>query len=200
VFSGKGVIEWLASTGTDLRFQPVHAGEEVDPQERSLVCGRCGYAPVRDARFCTRCGAAIEPSSNGASAWHDIRTSREAILVAGARGTATRKAFEIRFEQSVSGIWQACDAFTISERQLCNPAFFGDQVTSASLSPSYPGCPHCGADRRKEFAGVSFVLCSCGKLACSTGIIGSETVCPWCGRIGNLAKHAPLPVFGIKDR
>jgi len=173
----------------------------VEPQERSSVCRRCGYAPDRDARFCTRCGAPTESSQNGASASHHIRTSREAILVAGARCTATRKPFAIRFEQGVSGIWQACAAFTISERQLGNPAFSGNQVTSsASLSPSYPGCPHCGADRRKEFAGVSFVLCSCRKLACSTGIIGSETVCPWCGRIGNLAKHAPLRLLGIKDR
>jgi uncharacterized paraquat-inducible protein A len=57
VFNGKGVVEWLASTGTAPRVQTVHAGDEVDPQERSLVCRRCGYARVRNARFCTRCGA-----------------------------------------------------------------------------------------------------------------------------------------------
>lgn len=181
-------------------FQQATGGDEVDPQERSLICGRCGYAPVRHARFCTRCGALTESSPNGASASHDIRASREAIFVAGARCTATRKPFAIRFEQGVGGIWQACAAFTISERQLCNPAFSGDQVTSsASLSPCYSGCPHCGADPRKEFAGVSFVRCSCGKLACSTGIIGGETLCPWCDRIGTLARHGPLPVLGIKD-
>ena len=127
--------------------------------------------------------------------------SREAILVAAARCTATKKPFAIRFEQGVSGIWQACAAFAISERQLCNPAFSSDQVTSsASLSPSYPGCPHCGADPRKEFAGVSFVKCSCGKLACSAGIIGAETLCPWCGRLGTLVKHDRFEVVGIKDR
>ncbi len=60
--------------------------------------------------------------------------------------------------------------------------------------------PHCGADSRKEFAGVSFVKCSCGKLACSTGVIGTETLCPWCDRIGTLLRHGPLPVLGIKDR
>jgi hypothetical protein len=173
----------------------------VDPQQRSLVCGRCGYVPVRNARFCTRCGAPTEPSPNGAPASRDIRTSREAILVAGARCTATKKPFAIRFEQGVSGIWQACAAFAISERQLCNPVFSSDQVTSSvSLSPSYPGCPHCGADPRKNFAGASFVKCSCGKLACSAGIIGAETLCPWCGRTGILARHGPLPVLGIRDR
>ena len=76
----------------------------------------------------------IEPSPNGASASRDIRTSREAILVAGARCTATKKRFAIRAEQGVSGIWQACAAFAISERQLCNPPLSKDQVTlSASL-------------------------------------------------------------------
>ena len=126
---------------------------------------------------------------------------REAILVAGARCTSTRKPFAIRFEQGRGGIWQACAAFAISERQLCNPAFSSDQVrSSASLSPSYPGCPHCGADPRKEFAGVSFVRCSCGKLACSTGIIGAVTRCPSCDRIGTLVKHGSLAVAGMKDR
>jgi hypothetical protein len=173
----------------------------VDPHEQSLVCWRCGYAPVRDGRFCTKCGAPIESSPNGASASHDIRTAREAILVAGVRCTATRKPFAIRFDQGASGIWQARAAFAISERQLCKPAFSSDQVTSSvSLSPSYSGCPHCGADPRKEFAGVSFVRCSCGKLACSSGIIGAETICPWCGRAGILARHGPLLVLGIKDR
>jgi hypothetical protein len=173
----------------------------VDPQERSLVCGRCGNGPVRGAGFCTKCGAPIESSPAGTSARHAVRTSREAILVAGARCTATRNPFAIRFEQGVSGIWQACAAFAISERQLSNPAFSSAQVaSSASLSPNYPGCPHCGGDPRKEFAGVSFVRCSCGKLACSAGIIGTEAVCPWCGRVGILARHGPLPVIGMKDR
>jgi TerY-C metal binding domain len=170
-------------------------------QELSSVCGRCGCAQVREGKFCTKCGAPIEFSPNGSSASHPIAISREAILVAGARCTATKKPFAIRFEQGVSGIWQVCAAFAISERQLCNPAFSSDQVTSsASLSPSYPGCPHCGADPRKEFAGVSFVKCSCGKLACSAGIIGAETLCPWCGRLGTLVKHDRFEVVGIKDR
>ena len=173
----------------------------MDPQERSIVCGRCGDAPSPDARFCTKCGAPIEPSPNHTSARHAVSTSREAILVAGARCTATRRPFAIRFEQGANGIWQACAAFEISERQLSNPAFSGDQVTSsASLSPSYPGCPHCGADPRKEFAGVSFVQCSCGKLACSTGVIGAENLCPWCGRAGTLARYGSLTAVGIKDR
>lgn len=173
----------------------------MDLQKRSLACGRCGYVPVRDARFCTKCGAPTESSRNGASASDDVRTSREAILVAGARCAATRKPFAIRFELGVRGIWQACAAFAISERQVRNPAFSSDRVTSsASLSPSYPGCPHCGSDPRKEFAGVSFVRCSCGKLACSTGIIGAENLCPWCDRVGSLARYGPLDVLGMKDR
>ena len=173
----------------------------MDPQERSLVCGRCGHGRVRDAMFCTKCGASFESSPDGTSARHAVRTSREAILVASARCTATRKPFAIRFEQGVRGIWQACAAFAISERQLSNPALSGDQVTSAaSLSPSYPGCPHCRADPRKEFAGVSFVRCSCGRLACSAGIIGAENLCPWCDRAGTFARHGSLPVLGMKDR
>jgi hypothetical protein len=174
---------------------------KVDLQERSLVCGRCGYAPARGATFCSKCGARIESSPNGSSASYDIRTPREAILVAGARCAAMRKPFAIRFELGVRGIWQACAAFGISDRQLSNPAFSSDQVTSSvSLSPSYPGCPHCGTDPRKEFAGVSFVRCSCGKLACSTGIIGTENLCPWCDRVGTLARYGPLDVLGMKDR
>ena len=121
--------------------------------------------------------------------------------MAGARCTATKKPFAIRFEQGTSGIWQAHGSFRISERQLSNPAFSSDRVvSSAALSPSYPGCPHCVADPRKEFAGISFISCSCGKLACSTGIIGAETVCPWCDRVGTLMKLGPLPVSGMKDR
>jgi hypothetical protein len=47
---------------------------------------------------------------------------------------------------------------------------------------------------------VSFVKCSCGKLACITGIIGAETLCPWCDRVGALVRHGPLLVIGMKDR
>ena len=172
----------------------------MDPEEESLVCKHCGSTRLRDARFCTRCGAPTE-SSSGASSYQRVSVSREAILVARARCTGTKMPFAIRFEVGALGIWQACAAFAISERQLRNAAFSGDEITSsASLSSSYPGCPHCGTDPRKEFAGVSFVKCSCGKLACSAGIIGAETLCPWCGRIGILAKHGRLPVLGIKDR
>ena len=170
------------------------------PEEESLVCQHCGNTRLRDARFCTRCGAPTESSSEASSSQR-VSVSREAILVAGARCTATKMPFAIRFEVGAHGIWQACAAFAISERQLCNPAFSSDQVTSsASLSPSYPGCPHCGANPRREFAGVSFVRCSCGKLACSTGIIGAENLCPWCDRVGRLARYGPLDVLGMKDR
>lgn len=182
-----------------LRFQTVYAGDDVDPQEGSLVCARCGYTPVRDARFCTRCGAPIEQSPDGAA--HGFRTSREAILVAGARCTATKRPFAIRFEQGTSGIWQACAAFAISERQLSNPAFSSDGVTSsAAVSSTYTGCPDCRADPRKNFAGTSFVKCSCGRLARNSGAIGADTVCPWCARVGFLSRHGPLPVLEIKDR
>jgi hypothetical protein len=171
----------------------------VDRPESPVVCKRCGATLVSDARFCAKCGTPTE-SSSGPSSFHRVSASREAILIAGARCTATKKPFVIRFEQGVSGVWQARAAFAISERQLSNPAFSSDQVTSsASLSASYPGCPHCGSDPRKEFAGVSFVRCSCGKLACSSGTIGVETLCPWCGRVGTLARHGPLPVVGMKD-
>jgi len=172
----------------------------VNPPEGSLVCRRCGETPVRDARFCRKCGEPTEASSDASSS-HGVSASREGILVVGARCTATKMPFAIRFEQGVKGVWQACAAFEISERQLSNKAFSSDEVTSsASLSASYPGCPHCGSDPRKELAGASFVKCSCGKLACSAGIIGAETLCPWCGRVGILARHGPLPVLGIKDR
>ena len=174
---------------------------EVDLDERSLVCGCCGYSPVGNAKFCTRCGAPTESSPSGASASRTVRASREAILVAAARCTSTKQPFAIRFEQGDRGIWQACAAVAISERQLSNPAFSSNEVTSsASVSSTYPGCPHCGADPRKSFAGISFVRCSCGKLACSPGIIGAETICPWCDRIGTLARHGPLEVLGIRDR
>jgi len=172
----------------------------VDPEEESLVCKHCGSTRLRDARFCTRCGAPTESSSEASSSQR-VSASREAILVAGARCTATRKPFAVRFELGARGIWQASAAFAISERQLRNPAFSSERVTSsASLSAGYSGCPHCGADPRKEFAGVSFVRCSCGKLACSPGTIGAETQCPWCGRIGILARHGALEIHGIKDR
>jgi hypothetical protein len=141
------------------------------------------------------------PQHGGASLGSTAKPLREAVLLAPARCTGTKRPFAIRFEVGAHGIWQACTAFAISERQLCNPAFSSDQVTSsASLSSSYPGCPHCGTDPRKEFAGVSFVRCSCGRLACSTGIIGAETICPWCDRIGTLSRHGALRVFGIRDR
>src|SRR5260370_12665695 len=121
------------------------------------------------------------PRHGGSSLGSTAKPLREAVLLAPARCTGTKRPFAIRFEVGAHGIWQACAAFAISERQLSNPAFSSDQVTSsASLSPSYPGCPHCGTDPRKNFAGVSFVKCSCGKLACSTGIIGAGTICPWC--------------------
>ena len=173
---------------------------DVDSPERSLVCKRCGGTRVRDARFCTKCGA-TESLSDVAPSSKTVRASREAILVAGVRCTATRKPFAIRFEQGVRGIWQACAAFAISERQISNPAFSSDKVASSgSLSPSYRGCHYCGADPRKEFAGVSFVKCSCGKLLCGTGIIGAESLCPWCNRVGILVRHGQLPVHGMKDR
>jgi TerY-C metal binding domain len=174
---------------------------EVDPQERSFVCERCGQASASSARFCTKCGAPTGSPPNGSSASHNISATREAILVAGARCTATRKPFAIRFEQGARGIWQACAAFAISERQLSNPAFSSSEVSSsASVASSYRGCPHCGADTRKQFAGVSFVKCSCGKLACSTGTIGAENLCPWCERVGILVRHGSLQISGIRDQ
>ncbi len=170
------------------------------PRPESLVCKHCGSVRASNTKFCTKCGVPIESSSNVASSSDNVRASREAILVAAARCTATREPFAIRFEQGRGGIWQACSTFTISERQLSNPAFSSNEVTSSALSPNYPGCPNCGADPRKEFAGVSFIKCSCGKLACSAGVIGAETLCPWCGRVGPLTRHGPLLVLGIKDR
>ena len=141
------------------------------------------------------------PQHGGASLGSTAKPLREAVLLAPARCTATKQPFAIRFEQGDRGIWQACAAFAISERLLSNPAFSSSEVTSsASVSSTYPGCPHCGADPRKTFAGISFVKCSCGKLACSPGIIGAETICPWCDRIGTLARHGPLEVIGIRDR
>ena len=173
----------------------------MDPLETFVVCKRCGSVRACNATFCTKCGAPIESSSNVASSSDNVRASREAILVAGARCTATKMPFAIRFEVAAHGIWQACAAFAISERQLLNPAFSSNEVTSsASVSSTYPGCPYCGADPRKTFAGISFVKCSCGELACSTGIIGAETACPWCDRVGVLVRHGALSVVGIKDR
>jgi hypothetical protein len=127
-------------------------------------------------------------------------SSHEAILVARARCTATKLPFGIRFEQLAKGVWWACSAFPLSERQLSNSAFSSNRIVSSEVSPNYKGCPHCGSDSRKQFAGISFVRCSCGELACSIGIIGSETLCSWCGRLGVLARHGALQVFGIKDR
>jgi TerY-like protein len=141
------------------------------------------------------------PQHGGASLGSTAKPLREAVLLAPARCTGTKRPFAIRFEVGAHGIWQACAAFAISDRQLSNPAFSSDHVTSSALlSSSYPGCPHCGTDSRREFAGVSFVKCSCGRLACSSGIIGAETLCPWCGRVGTLARHGFLPVVGMKDR
>jgi hypothetical protein len=172
----------------------------VDRPERPVVCKRCGATLVNDASFCAKCGSPTESASDSSSS-DRVSPSREAILVAGARCTATKMPFAIRFEQGANGVWQACAAFAISERQLSNPAFSSSEVTSsASVSSTYPGCPHCRADPRKTFAGISFVKCSCGKLACSSGVIGAETLCPWCGRVGTLTRHGPLLVFGIKDR
>ena len=172
----------------------------MDRRERSVVCKRCGAILVSDARFCAKCGSPTESASDSSPS-HRVGTFREAILVAGARCTATKMPFAIRFEQGANGVWQACAAFAISERQLSNPSFLSSEVTSfASVSSTYPGCPHCGADPRKTLAGISFVKCSCGKLACSPGIIGAETICPWCDRIGTLARHGPLEVLGIRDR
>ena len=172
----------------------------MDRPERSVACKRCGATLVGDARFCTKCGAPTESASD-ASSPHGVSASREAILLAPARCTSTKQPFAIRFEQGDRGIWQARAAFAISEQQLSNPAFSNNEVTSsASVSSTYPGCPHCGADPRKTFAGISFVKCSCGKLACSSGIIGAENLCPWCGRVGILARHGSLSVVGIHDR
>ena len=171
----------------------------MDSEEESFVCKHCGSTQLRDARFCTKCGAPTESASDASSS-HGVSASREAILVACARCTATKQPFAIRFEQVTGGIWQACATFAISERQLSNPAFASNEVTSTALSSGYPGCPHCGADPRKEFAGVSFVRCSCGELSCSTAVIGAETLCAWCDRVGTLMKLGPLPVSGMKDR
>jgi TerY-C metal binding domain len=164
-------------------------------------CEHCGHLQQVGANFCSQCGrpigsAWLETSSNR----KEDEPAREAILLARARCTGTKGPFAIRFEQTARGVWTASGAVRISERQLSNSAFSSDQIVSSAVSPNYPGCPHCGADSRKNFAGISFVRCSCGELACSTGIIGAETLCPWCDRVGVLAIHGPLPVLGIKDR
>lgn len=163
-------------------------------------CKRCGIIRSRDAKFCTKCGRPTEPLSDGTSSSSNARVSREAILVAAARCKAKKMPFAIRFEEHSSGIWLACSAYVISERRLSNPAFSNSQVTTSALSSDYPGCPHCGSDPRKELAGITFIKCSCGKLACSTGVIGSEALCPWCDRVGTVGRPRSFQVFGIRDR
>src|ERR1700757_2712661 len=75
-FTRKGVMkrlaQWPGRTSDSTRF---NAGDEVDPQERSLVFGRCGHGRVRDARFCTKCGTSFDSSPDGTSARHAVRTS-----------------------------------------------------------------------------------------------------------------------------
>ena len=119
---------------------------------------------------------------------------RESVLFARARCTGTKRPFAIRFEQTANGVWSACGTIRITERQLSNSAFSSNRIVSSNLSPNYPGCPHCGADSRKQLAGISFLRCFCGELACSSGIIGAETLCPWCNRAGTLVSYDPLPV------
>jgi hypothetical protein len=126
--------------------------------------------------------------------------SRETVVLARARCTATKRPFAIRFEQTAKGIWSACGASRIGERQLSNSAFSSNQIVSSVVSPKYPGCPSCGADSRKQFAEISFIRCSCGELAGGTRIIGAETACPWCDRVGVLVRHGAPSVVGIKDR
>ena len=82
---------------------------------------------------------------------------------------------------SVADITQLPDLLHGQEREL-----FGEQAYWKEDDRN------CGADPRKEFAGVSFVRCSCGNLAYSTGIIGAETLCAWCDRLGTLVRHGQL--------
>jgi hypothetical protein len=172
----------------------------MDSPARSIFCAGCGQSLRREANFCPNCGTRIRSSQSVPSSQMTRGSTHEAILVARARCTATKLPFGIRFEQSAKGVWWACAAFLISERQVFNSAFSSNRIISSEVSPTYPGCPHCGTDSRKQFAGISFVRCSCGEFAYSTGIIGAETLCPWCDRAGILVKHGPLPVLGIRDR
>ncbi len=140
------------------------------------------------------------PQHGSASLGDFTKPLRQSVFYARARYTATKLPFGIRFEQSAKGVRWACGAFLISERQVFNSAFSSNRIISSEVSPTYPGCPHCGTDSRKQFAGISFVRCSFGELASSTGIIGAETLCPWCGGVGIFVKHGALEVDGIKDR
>jgi hypothetical protein len=172
----------------------------MDSPAQSIFCAGCGHPLRHQTNFCPNCGAPIRSSQDSHSSGKARGSSHEAILAARARCTATKLPFGIQFEQSAKGLWWACSAFLLSERQLANPEFSRNRILSSEVSPNYQGCPHCGADSRKQFAGISIVRCSCGEIACSTGIIGAETLCPWRGRVGVLATLGSFEVLGIRDR
>jgi hypothetical protein len=90
-----------------------------------------------------------------------------------AKCSRQNRPFGIRVEKR-GGDWMRTWAFKLDENKAKNEGFDKTQIVgSLNSAPSYPGCPHCGAD--------SFVRCgACGKISClKSG--DSSAHCYWCG-------------------
>ena len=90
------------------------------------------------------------------------------------------KTYGVRFEKR-NGIWVYNWAFPIKETAAKREGY-DKCVIKGQILPTedYPGCPYCG--------GMSFVICSCGKLNCNTQR-GSQFTCEWCGTTGTVVAY-----------
>lgn len=98
------------------------------------------------------------------------------------------KTFGVRI-QKMNGDWYRTWAFKINEQRASDEGYDDEQVTGSMTAVSeYPGCPYCGDD--------GFILCSCGKLGCSTQIKDGYYTCPWCGGRGRVESASSFNISG----
>jgi hypothetical protein len=93
-----------------------------------------------------------------------------------ARCRQSRQRFYLSLEAYDATQWIVKTAFTVSEIPKSAPGGRHQSISgSFTIAPTYPGCPHCQADRLFQ--------CSCGDLSCWDGSRHAAT-CPACSCIG----------------
>jgi hypothetical protein len=107
-------------------------------------------------------------------------------MIVKTRCSVHKKAFATVFAETTEGggVWEAQDAFELTEERAQQGYGQGAITGSISISSDYPGCPYCGSQ--------SLFLCSsCDDLNCLGDAVDEEdgrisAVCASCGRRGYL--------------
>jgi hypothetical protein len=156
------------------------------------TCGKCQAAiPVRDARFCLKCGAPLIAEILKKPTVTELVRTR-------ARCCQTRNDFVISLRKD-RDIWLVIGA-RLPQRRNEEKALQSELVRGRwQIAPWYSGCPFCRA------TSITSARIHCGgELIClqgSTLRASNEIICPWCGVKARLREDTDeFELRGLRDR